>query len=1314
MISIDIKTLTMATIKNTLTSLLLLSFTFFQGSVIYGQTFIDSTAVTCNVGDGIPATLTLASIPPAASDAVLTFYYKGDLDGSTNEYYNLYDENNVLIGRSNPTTQCGATYASRTFNIPQATVATWAADGKTEFKADPQVGINNSTCPGSNCVFVSLAYDGISGPNDAGVIAIDSPSNFCAGSHKVMATILNAGTNIINSVTVNWTFDGAVQTPFNFSGTLDTINGTGSNRAKVTLGTRNFVMNQSHDIVVWTSNPNGVQDTFNTNDTAKKTVKPAIAGNLTIGGTNPDYNTFKDAVDDINKVGLCGPVVFNVRNGTYTEQLVITSILGASAVNTVTFQSENRDSSLVKLTFTPTSSLARYVLKLDGAAYVTFRDMTISNPSTSYGVAVELGSGANNNTFSHCLLEGPSRNTTSTFLATVYNPTGIESYNTFENNLVRGGSYGFYFYGQSTISKEKGNVIRNNRIESYYMGIYSYYQEDVTLENNNIESNTFAKYTGFRGIYAYYNSGKIMIARNRINAVDGQYGIYAYNMQGDTNNTATIANNMIHVGGAGTAYGIYIAGSSQYTNVVYNSVNVTTTNVTSGRAIYAASFNHVYLFNNIFSNSGGGYAAYYQSLPDSIDFNNYFSSGPTLAYYLGDRQTLSDFQSATSQDANSFAEDPIFTDPVDLQPGVTMNNRATPIAGITTDIDLKLRSNTTPDLGCIEFVPPPIDLAVIDITAPVSDCDLTDIENISVLIRNMGANDLPVGTALTMKYQMNIGAIVSENTTLPSNLASLDSFTYTFSNPIDLSNKGEYLIEATADMNGDGNPNNNSFKKIITNTGVSNIPYVERFETWTPETMNPSCQYFDGPAMRGWVQDNADNGDWNLNSGYSGSTSTGPTRDFNPGTSTGKYMYVNSNYPCSNGKMTYNLILPCIDLTQISNPGLNFAYHMYDQYNSTMGSFAIDIITDVVTINNAFLKTGNQGTDWHTAVLKLNSYASFGVVSIRFRAETNGSRSFMGLDDVRVGTLPNVDFGINSITDCGSVTLDAGIDNAKYFWSTGDTSKVITMIAGPVTSIQKVYLRVEKNGMYNSDSIEVILDPGPYVDLGGEQVFCGADSVYLDAGNPGMLFKWDNGVLTQRRLVTQSGTYWVEVRNFFGCVKRDTVEVSLDDTAKADFTIVRNSSATVQFDANNSVGVHYFWDFGDGVTSNVKNPTHYFVNGGPYTVTLIVSNGCGADTLIQNIIVGAVGINNIEFLEQFSIYPNPSNGVFNLEWTVSKVSDWTVSIFDVEGREVYSEKVNGVNASVNRQIDLKGISKGIYTVKLHTEEGIATMRLVIQ
>ncbi|MBN4061813.1 PKD domain-containing protein [Bacteroidales bacterium AH-315-I05] len=41
------------------------------------------------------------------------------------------------------------------------------------------------------------------------------------------------------------------------------------------------------------------------------------------------------------------------------------------------------------------------------------------------------------------------------------------------------------------------------------------------------------------------------------------------------------------------------------------------------------------------------------------------------------------------------------------------------------------------------------------------------------------------------------------------------------------------------------------------------------------------------------------------------------------------------------------------------------------------------------------------------------------------------------------------------------------------------------------------------------------------------------------------------------------------------------------------------------------------WDFGDGNTDSVQNPTHTYANDGTYTVTLVVSNANGSDTLVQ-------------------------------------------------------------------------------------------------
>jgi len=71
-------------------------------------------------------------------------------------------------------------------------------------------------------------------------------------------------------------------------------------------------------------------------------------------------------------------------------------------------------------------------------------------------------------------------------------------------------------------------------------------------------------------------------------------------------------------------------------------------------------------------------------------------------------------------------------------------------------------------------------------------------------------------------------------------------------------------------------------------------------------------------------------------------------------------------------------------------------------------------------------------------------------------------------------------------------------------------------------------------------------------------------------------------------------------------VTADTLNISLSDTISGCLPY------PVDF-SNNIIGSDYwFWDFGDGTTSNLPTPTHTYTTGGNYTVTLTTqtSNGC--------------------------------------------------------------------------------------------------------
>lgn len=83
----------------------------------------------------------------------------------------------------------------------------------------------------------------------------------------------------------------------------------------------------------------------------------------------------------------------------------------------------------------------------------------------------------------------------------------------------------------------------------------------------------------------------------------------------------------------------------------------------------------------------------------------------------------------------------------------------------------------------------------------------------------------------------------------------------------------------------------------------------------------------------------------------------------------------------------------------------------------------------------------------------------------------------------------------------------------------------------------------------------------------------------------------------------------------------------LSQTPQAAFTVNQNiCSLTIQLQNQSSAGQTAFWDFGDGTTSNLNNPTHTYSSAGNYLITLISGDYPCTDTITQQITV-TQGIN---------------------------------------------------------------------------------------
>lgn len=88
---------------------------------------------------------------------------------------------------------------------------------------------------------------------------------------------------------------------------------------------------------------------------------------------------------------------------------------------------------------------------------------------------------------------------------------------------------------------------------------------------------------------------------------------------------------------------------------------------------------------------------------------------------------------------------------------------------------------------------------------------------------------------------------------------------------------------------------------------------------------------------------------------------------------------------------------------------------------------------------------------------------------------------------------------------------------------------------------------------------------------------------------------------------------------------------------------------------------------------------------------------------------------NEEFLSDFSVYPNPNNGVFSLEIETKNSADILVSVSNVIGQEVYNRQLSNVS-QFKDEIDISTLQSGIYILRLYDDQQhvIANEKLIVR
>ena len=828
-----------------------------------------------------------------------------------------------------------------------------------------------------------------------------------------------------------------------------------------------------------------------------------LSGGYTINANSfgaRNYTSFASAVADLNSLGVGGAVTFNVASGTYTEQVTLTAVTGASSINTITFFGDIGNAfSPAVLTYTPLGSSDNWTLRLDGADYVTLDNLTITSGGSSYAQLVNYTGNVADFNLTNCHLIGATVSSTSTNYAGLYYsfPAMAEGNWHIKDNVFDSVSYAVYVYGSGygAGSGADSVFIEDNTINATYYGFYTSYARYSKVHDNVINSLVT---NGVRN-YVYYPVLELDVQGNQVN--DGAYGLYVYSApptSGATGNMkATISNNHfegnyygIRLGGSGSAttekftdvtienntiegwgssynYGIYLAyinaSATNRAKVRNNMISLNTTSTTGTLyGVYPFHVANVDIHHNSIAANGG-------SLTNSRLF--YMNASTSTSYFTPGGLSLKNnivanlnggmvmvVQTATAAGAPAY-----FTSDNNL---FFSTNTASFNYGGTTMNDSVWKATTSQDANSVSgdpmFVNPLTDLHTRGQDAdnagtPVGLATDIDGDTRSTTTPDIGADEYtftPICFEPSGISTYNISSsffyfdfnTVNTAIAFEARVAEIGTQNYSYYNQTYIGSNG--LSQGSiSGLNAD----TEYFVQVreicaVGDTSVWSIPVTFRTlcSSITVTQATPYLENFDGTN---WLANPSgyNTGTWDncwkvepTQASYPWQINSGGT----PSSGTGPLVANSgSNYiyfESSGGGTGYPALvkMPTLTLSTLS-PQLSFAYHMH---GSNQDAIYIDVSTDggasFATIDSVTSTMANQSDPWATHFTDLSSYAN-STVMIAFRViKASSFQQDAAIDDVSVGK------AITCFPATALASANITSNSADLSWTAGNSAAI--------------------------------------------------------------------------------------------------------------------------------------------------------------------------------------------------------------------------------------------------------------------------------
>lgn len=1078
----------------------------------------------------------------------------------------------------------------------------------------------------------------------------------CAGTYNVYATLNNYGINPLTSVAINWSVNGLIQTPFNYSGAL-------AQGASETILLGKYVyaptIYSAINLFVWTSSPNAGVDLNHSDDTSEVMIHPGIFGTFTIGKkAGNDFYSLNKAIEFLQNNPICGSIVFNIEDGVYNDgDVTIQELAGLADNKNITFKSASDDSS--KVILNGSGRPFETAVNLDGADFINFKQLTIQVAGEN-NVVVSFLNGANNNSFVNCVLKNIETTQKSSNYSVVYNDDFDNNNNTFKGNRFLNGSYGAYWVGNNSAS---GNVFDGNAFQNQsYYGVYSSNMDDFILANNNFKNKSTAS-PAYKAYEAYIHKGVLNVLNNKFLLHQGvsaiSTGSVSSNVHVNSNNIymdsttaldtylidaeyidslvlndntlsvtqthsngtviyaheiseGAIHNNTVSVDLRGSAYGMDL-GTINKTEVYSNEITINKAKTTLGININDASNSKFYdNILNVKSDSGDAYGIETYLSNKSKYYGNKINASSTYGFSYGiynDNDSKSSFYKNTVNASSTATGNRSASGWYSTGCGGTIiEQNSFNVNSTQRAFGMCFKSGDTFIIAQNNFISTSGNLSAIGVY--IYGALSSDFNNNNV---NMYGSSSEYSVAMSFGYSSGFSMM---NNVLSNNGGGFI-----------ISDDGAFIAHS----------NNNDFYTSGNSFGFWNKLSVGGLAQWRaltlldassisadPKFHSPSDLHVCSPALDGagavlsTVSIDFDGEKRNPTAPDIGADeftpdpyalNLGSDLTFCNSIVLNAGILKNAQYLWSNNATTQSINVSSGGTYSVSvTDGVCFSENDEIIVTKSISNTAtlVDLGRDSSYCVSHILDAGNPGLDY---------FWSNGETTQTTNAAKAGSYSVIVTDAIcsvsdqiyqDIHALPVINLGENA-TVCGGKILDAGNPGMNYIWSTGASTQTIIADLSDTFSV----VVSDAIGCKATSSVS-ITNRVEHVDLGTDQSVC--DSIILNAGNPLANCLWSNGSTMQSIKVTSTGNYAVTVTGESGCKATDAVLVIVNKTP----SLSLGPDVTVCGDSKLNAGYFqatYLWNTNE-TTSSITVSTSG-------TYSLIVSKDACSSSDEINVFVGA-------------------------------------------------------------------------------------------